>query len=140
MAQESIAERIKLIREYFCNGNNRTMSQITQYSENSLSSIINGKTPCTDKFIRRILEVFPSVNPYWLREGIGDMKIGEPKPAPSYDMGSVQMEFYKNTQIELYKELFVMYREKIEMQRQMIEDLRRENSQLRNMLTKQNDK
>lgn len=90
------------------------MAQLLNYRETSLSSIVNGKVPCTEKFVRLVLDTFPGVNPKWLKEGIGDMLKANPKNEHhNEDTGK----------IKLLEELLEMYREKVE-------ELKSKNAQL----------
>ena len=67
-----VNERIKKIREHFCNGNNIQFAEILGVSPQYASDLVSGGS-VGNKKLDKILEKFPKVNPVWLKMNIGDM-------------------------------------------------------------------
>ena len=65
-------ERIRKIREYFCDGSNAKFAKIMGISEQYASDMVSGRS-VGNKKLSKILEKFPEVNPVWLKIGDGEM-------------------------------------------------------------------
>jgi hypothetical protein len=79
-------ERIKKVRDEFCDGNNKLFAETLGVSPQYASSITKKGKNVGDKVLSGILEKFPSLNPVWLKMGVGAMLKGEPvESAPLTD-------------------------------------------------------
>ena len=66
-------ERICKIREHFCGGNNKVFAEVLGFSTQFASNITKSGKNVGDKTLDNILSKFPSVNPVWLKMGVGEM-------------------------------------------------------------------
>lgn len=87
--------RISEIRRFFCNGNNRKMSNMTGIEETYLSKICKGSAVPGDTIFDKILQTFPDISRSWLVLGEGTMlSTTQPvvNPAPKQaDPGTITM-------------------------------------------------
>ncbi len=74
----SVNDRIKQIRDKFCNGDNAEFAEILGVSPQYASNISNAGKHVGTKTLNKILKLFPSVSPIWLKMGEGDMIKQEP--------------------------------------------------------------
>lgn len=87
----TINERIKKIRETFCNGDNKLFSSILGKSPQYISNLCNDGKKVGDKMLDEILSKFPQVNNIWLKMGDGEMikdnapKLSNNRLIPFYD-------------------------------------------------------
>ena len=66
-------DRINLIRKNFCNSSNAEFAKKLGVSTTYASNICNPGKNVGEKQLNKILEIFPTVNPIWLKLGIGLM-------------------------------------------------------------------
>jgi len=66
-------ERIKKIREYFCNDNNVKFAEIMEENPNTTSNWVNENRKIGKTVLDKILDRFSDVNPTWLLIGEGEM-------------------------------------------------------------------
>lgn len=69
----SVNERIKKVRDTFCNGDNSLFSEKIGTSKQYASNICNEGKNVGAKVLDKILNIFTEVNPIWLKLGEGDM-------------------------------------------------------------------
>ena len=67
-----INERIKKIREYFCNDDNLKFAEIMEENPNTTSNWIGGGREVGKSVITKILSKFSIINPAWLLTGNGE--------------------------------------------------------------------
>jgi transcriptional regulator with XRE-family HTH domain len=95
----TINERVKMVIDHFCQGNQRKFADKTGISQSTLSSI-TGTRGTEPSFItlNKILKTFP-VEPNWLMKDEGEMMLTEPKlagkAADGGNFGSDMLEFFK---------------------------------------------
>ena len=71
-----INERIKKIREHFCDDNNVKFAEIMEENPNTTSNWIGGSRKIGKSVIDKIINRFSDVNPTWLITGDGEMLRG----------------------------------------------------------------
>lgn len=59
------------------------------YNKSSLSQILNGKVPLSDRFIDNLCELDSNINKVWVKDGEGNMIIDRQKDDPASVAGSV---------------------------------------------------
>lgn len=69
----SVNERIKKVRDTFCNGDNSLFSEKIGTSKQYASNICNEGKNVGAKVLDKILNIFTEVNPIWLKLGEGSM-------------------------------------------------------------------
>lgn len=72
MKQSTVNDRIRALREKYCDGNNKKFAAAINLPESYVSSIINGKANAGPQTILKILETFPDVDKEWLTNGNPD--------------------------------------------------------------------
>lgn len=73
-------DRINLIRKIFCNSSNAEFAEKLGVSTTYASNICNPGKKVGEKQLNKILEIFPTINPIWLKLGIGEMLNSESEP------------------------------------------------------------
>jgi transcriptional regulator with XRE-family HTH domain len=58
------------------------------YTKSSLSQILNGKVPLSDKFIEKLCNADSNINKVWITDGTGEM-LKNTKKIPLYDVDSI---------------------------------------------------
>lgn len=69
----NINDRIKKIREEFCDNSNKEFAEKLGVSTQYASNITKPGKKVGDKMMNVILEAFPGINPIWLKMGEGEM-------------------------------------------------------------------
>lgn len=69
----SVNYRIKQVRDKFCNGDNAEFAKILGTSKQYASNISNEGKSVGGKILDKLLNLFPEVNPIWLKMGEGEM-------------------------------------------------------------------
>lgn len=92
----SVNERIKKVRDTFCNGDNSLFSEKIGTSKQYASNICNEGKNVGAKVLDKILNIFTEVNPIWLKLGEGNMlkesnlQYNEVTPVPEGDYMMVE--------------------------------------------------
>lgn len=66
----NLNQRIDKIRKDYCDGNNKKFAELLEVSEQYASNICNHRKNIGEVTLNKILEVFPDINPVWLKMGI----------------------------------------------------------------------
>ena len=67
-----INNRIRKIRQHFCNGNNIQFAEMLNKTASVTSALCNA-APVGRKTIEDLLKAFPEVSEQWIMYGVGDM-------------------------------------------------------------------
>ncbi|MGV8135863.1 MAG: helix-turn-helix transcriptional regulator [Mangrovibacterium sp.] len=66
-------DRIKRVREKFCNDSNKEFAEKLGFKPQYASNITKHGKNVGKETLNKILEIFPEVNPVWLKMGEGEM-------------------------------------------------------------------
>jgi hypothetical protein len=70
---KSVNDRIKKVREHFCDDNNLKFAEILDVTPQYASNITKNGKSVGYKVFDNILSKFPNINPNWLKMGEGEM-------------------------------------------------------------------
>ena len=77
MGQNTVSELYSFLHEWRMVDSIKDFGTQTNIARSIASLLMSGKTPLTERYIKRICSTFSFVNPDWLRSGEGDMFLGE---------------------------------------------------------------
>lgn len=100
----SVNDRIKKIRDKFCDGDNTKFAEMLGTSVQYASNICNEGKKVGSKVLDKILNIFPEVNAIWLKMGEGDMLKNGDSKMKATGQRFIQVLEYKGDSIDNIQE------------------------------------